>query len=757
MQVRCSLSVRLFATTIFLASGVVAIAQGSENEPGQRNPESAPAEQSDQSIDEIIVVGSKRRELLQDVGLAISTIEPEELVTAGLVTLEDAIDYTAGVHYKGDGNWGLGTVFMRGVTQESSTPVVAIYVDDIPLTPEVPYIWAQIRLFDGMLGDIERVEVIKGPQGTLYGAGAVGGVIRYVTRDPSLEKASGRVALDLSNTAHGDWNERYKFYGSLPIVGDRLAIAVTGMYADQGGYLDRIDPVSGSIERDINPFDLGAGSVTGLWQVSDTTRLKFLASRYESDFAHRTQGVNYDYPSLTPTYGYYITDGPSTPGTMTFDAFAATLNVDFDRASLTYVTALTGSDDREMLDVTSAFGGLIDGEVGAPPGTNTVPITIDAEAEKRTHELRLISDDNDTLEWLAGVYFADVDADMLQNSFSVPSGYHLFTFDIPQKYRELALYGNLTWFLRPDLDITLGARHSDFETRLRSRNAGLLGAGDPDGEVILVGKIDDRVTTWLLGARWRPSSNSSIYFRFANGYRPAVPRVVLPGETNEQGSDSLAKSDELWSYEIGAKGSRLDGKLEYDVALWAINWNDFQAIVIVNSLANIGNSESGISAHGFEAALRYRLSDALEIDASIGYADSRLDNDAPTLGGLEGDRSRYLPRWTGSLRGKYELPSEGFNASVSTGLRYVGSYPTAYSSGVPGCGCALNFPVDASILLDGNLTLATERYGFSLYATNLLDDTGLASASAGDVFSNQLASGASVRPRTIGIYLRTDF
>ncbi|MEJ2257538.1 MAG: TonB-dependent receptor, partial [Woeseiaceae bacterium] len=740
-------------TTILLVFGVTALADDAEN--GQGNPESTSAEEeSDQYLDEIVVIGSRRRELLQEVGLAISSVEPEEFVTDGLVMLEDAIDYTAGVHFTGEGNWGLGKVFMRGVTQESSTPVVAVYVDDVPLTPEVPYVWAQIRMFDGMLGDIERVEFIKGPQGTLYGASAVGGVIRYVTRDPSLDEASGRVAVDLSNTAHGEWNERYKFYGSLPIVEDRLAIAATGMYGDQGGYLDRIDPASGWVEHDINPFDLVAGSVSVLSRVSDASSLKLLASRHESDFAHGTQGVNYDYPSLTPTYGYYTTDAPSAPGTITFDIYAATLNVDLDWASVTYVTALTGYDDREWLDVTPAFGEFVDEEVGAPPGTNTLPITIHAEVEKRTHEFRLTSDDNDALEWLTGIYFAGVETDLSQHSFSVPSGYHLFTFEIPSKYRELALYGNLTWFLRPDLDITLGARYSDIEMRVQSRNAGLLGAGDPDSEVFFAGEIDDRVTTMLLGARWRPNSESSFYLRFANGYRPAVPRLALPGEVN---SDSLAKSDDLRSYELGTKGTSLDGNLGYDIALWAVDWNDFQAIVKVNSIATVGNSESDISARGFEADFRYRPNNEFEIDLSIGYADSRLDDDAPTIGGLEGDRLRYLPRWTGSLRGKYKFPLAGFDASVGAGLRYVGSYPTAYSSGVPGCGCELNFPVDDYVLVDGNMTMAAERYGLSLYATNLLDDTGLASAGAADAFSNQLASGASVRPRTIGVYLWTNF
>jgi len=748
-------SIRLLATIILLVSGVVALAQDSEN--GQRNQGAAPADKSDRYLDEIIVVGSRRRELLQNVGLAISSSEPEELVTAGLVTLENAIDYAAGVHFIGEGDWGLGTVLMRGVTQEGSTPVVAIYVDDVPLTPEVPYVWAQARMFDGMLGDIERVEFIKGPQGTLYGAAAVGGVIRYVTRDPSLEVASGRVAVDLSNTAHGEWNERYKIYGSLPIAKGRLAIAVTGMYAVQGGYLDRINPVSGSVEQDINPYDLTAGSVTGLWRVSDATSLKFLASRYESDFMHGRQGVNYDYPSLTPTYGYYTTDKPSWPGTITFDTYAATLNIDFDWASLTCVTALSGYDDREQFDVTRAFGELIDEEVGTPPGTNTVPIAIQNEAKKRTQELRLTSDDNDALEWQAGIYFADIDTYLLQNSFSVPSGYHLFSFDTPTKYRELALYGNLTWFLRPDLDITLGARYSRIEMSVIDRAGGLLGAGDPDSEMISTGEVDDRVPTLLLGARWRPSSESSIYLRFANGYRPAVPATFQPVETDEQRLDAVARSDNLWSYEIGAKGSWLDGKLGYDVALWAIDWDDFQALVTVNSITTVGNSESGISAHGFEAGLRYRPIDEFEIDLSVGYAESTLDDDAPTLGGLKGDRSRYLPRWTGSLRGKYEFPFAGFDGSVSAGLRYVGSYPTAYSSGVPGCGCALNFPVDDYILLDGSVTLATERYGFTLYTTNLLDDTGLASAGAEDVFSNQLASGASVRPRIIGAYVWTNF
>jgi outer membrane receptor protein involved in Fe transport len=760
MTTFCIRLIRSIVTIIFLILGTVAAGQDSKG--AEQDSKSDKKEQSDRPIEEILVVGSRRSELLQEVGLAISLIEPEKLVTAGLVTLEDAVDYEAGVHFIGEGNWGHGTVFMRGATQEGSTPVTAIYIDDVPLTPEVPSAWAQIRLFDGMLGDIERVEVVKGPQGTLYGASAVGGVIRYVTRDPSLDKASGRVAVDVSNTAHGEWNTRYKLNGSLPIVKDRLAIGVTGMYADQGGYLDRIDPASGTIEQDINSFDLTAGSLTGLWRIAANTSLKVRTSRYESDSTHFLQDVNYDYPSFVPTYGFYTTDALPSPGTTLFEAYSATLNRDLDWASLTYVIALASFNDSAELDWTPEFGEFIDGEVGSPPGTNTVPVTVHPQADKRIQELRLVSAENNSLEWLAGIYFTDVDTGNLQQAFGTPSGYHLFTFDFPSDYRELAVYGNVTWFLRPDLDITLGTRQSDLEYTEINHYSGLLGAGDPDSEVFFGGSVHDRVATFLLGARWRPSSESSIYLRFANGYRPPVaglaPLVDADAQANNETSEpDSVKSDDLWSYEIGAKGTWQDGKLGYDVAVWTIDWNDFQAYVVTDAITGIGNSESVLSAYGFEAALRYRPTDQLEIDGSIGYAESSLDDDAPTLGALEGERSLHLPKWTGSLRGAFEFTLARFDGSVSAGLRYIGSYPTAYRSAVPGCGCALNFPVDDYLLLDGSLTLSTDRYGFTLYGTNLLDEYALATARAQDVFDNQFAYGANVRPRTIGVYLWTNF
>ena len=154
-------------------------------------------------VEEVIVTASRRAQEVQDVAASVAVIDPQDFAAGGLTSLTDVLDYVPGVKFNDDGAPGQGSITMRGVANIFSTPTVGIYVDDIPYGSVTAFAEGANFALDSLLGDLERIEVIKGPQGTLFGASSMGGSLRYITRDPALDEVRGRVAVDMSDTTEG--------------------------------------------------------------------------------------------------------------------------------------------------------------------------------------------------------------------------------------------------------------------------------------------------------------------------------------------------------------------------------------------------------------------------------------------------------------------------------------------------------------------------------------------------------------------------
>ncbi len=702
----------------------------------------------------VVVTASRRDESLQNVGLAITSLDPLDFTEAGLTSIENLIDYTAGVNFSSSGTPGSGTITMRGASQESATPVTGIYMDDVPLTSNVPFAGGAGLLFDGVLGNIERIEIVKGPQGTLYGATAVGGVVKYVTKDPSLDAFHGGGAIDFSNTQHGGFNKIYRGNISTPLVADKLGLNVSAYTSNTAGVVDRVGP---SVAKDVNDIQQSGYNVAALWAMTDSTSFKVTALHSQVEW-DASPFINLEFPSQIPAFGRYQSNKPDSANKLEYDLVSGVLKMDLDWSELTWVSAQTQYKNPSSRDQTDVFGGLADLFTGSSPGTNSVPNNSFLKSKKFVQELRFTSPKSDTLEWLAGLYYTKEDTKNNQDAIAQPTNFNLFDVSFPSHYKEKAVFGNVTWYIDPQFDVTLGARYSDNQLALDARFTGLFAAGGPNQEILFGDKIKDKVTSYSLGARWRPSEDTSLYTRIANGYRPATVNLPLfDPATGANLAPPIVDSDELVSYEFGVKGLSMEGKLHYDFALWAINWDNFQATISFNGINVGGNAQAGIDAKGFEGALTFYATDNFKIMGNFAYTDSELSADDATLGALKGEQSRNLPEWTASLKADYGFDIASFDGNAGLGVRYVGDYNTGYKSAVVGSGGNLNFPVDSYALVDFNVSLSEENYTLSFYVTNILDKYAFANANAADTFSGPIANGVIVRPRTIGAVISMIF
>ena len=721
------------------------------------------------SFDEIIVTASRREQALQDVPASITTVNPIEFTHSGLTSIGDIIEYTPGFNInRGNGQRGRGSITARGVGQQGATAVVAVYVDDIPMTSNSGFANGGALFFDGLLGDVERVELIKGPQGTLFGATAIGGAIRYITKKPALSEMRGGGSVNLSNTKDGGFNQIYSGFLSMPVIEDKLGVTVSGFYEDDGGLVDRIDPATGNVSvKNADTSESFGFSGDILFQASEEFEIRLKALHQKVKFSG-TSAVELADLNKTPTYGklsgvdqFSLQDTKQT-------YVSATLNYDFDWATLTATGSYVKYDIGAILDYTAIFSGLADILQGNPPGTTTdAPFSSPISSEKYAQEVRLTSQNSDEFEWIVGLYYAEESTTQDQLLITQPGDFLMALASFPSEYKEYAAFANLTYYVTPDFDLTAGMRYADTTMDLKFITDGPLvgGPSDPATESLPTAKAN--IQTYLLTARYRPNENMSLYARIASGYRPASANLIVVNPlTGIPASDPIVEQDNLWSYEIGAKGSLAEGMFSYDMSLWYLDWSNFQAAVSLFGTSALGNAKDGITAKGFEGAFTLKPADGFTVTSTVAYTHSTLNEDEEKLNGLKGQFMPTVPKWTASTRANYDYDiSSDVTGSFGAGFRYVQGSPSALDDGDIG-DSAVSIMSDSYFLVDVNAGVQMGDVALNFYVTNLFNQSAFANITAllipgaTEVAGQPIplsATGTPIRPRTMGVVLSFDF
>lgn len=705
------------------------------------------------SFEEIIVTAGRRSQSLQDVPASVVAITPENFTVKGLQQLKDVLNYIPGIQYTDSGALGRGTISARGVPQSASTPVFGIYIDDTPLTSNSSFSNGANTLLDGLLLDVERIEIIKGPQGTLFGATSVGGLLRYISRDPALNEFRASASADISNVKDGEWGQTFTGRVSAPIIKDKLGITVSAYYQEQAGYVDSIDPATGEfLLENGNGGEAQGYSADLLFTPTDEldVRLKYIKQDNSSQLTSSVDLAGTD--TKEGLYGDYASPSKPGPIDLDFEMYSGTLTYDFGGFSVTSTTSHTEYVNATTTDLTASYAGLTDLLAGRDPGTTTsVPFVASSGAKKIIQEVRLTSADSDKFEWIVGFYYTNEDTFNFQDVQAEPA-FNLLYADFPSEYTEYAGFGNFTYYFNDKFDISGGVRISKNKLRLNTLITGVLaGATDTQGD-----PIEDTVDTYLLATRYRVNDDLSLYSRIASGYRPAQTNIpVIDPLTGEDISSPVIESDKAWSFEVGAKGTAADGMVDFDVAVWAITWDNFQASIIANGVSTGDNAEDGLTAYGFESMLAVRPVKDLTIIGNLGYTSSTLNSDEPGLGGVKGENYQRLPNWKGSIQWNYAFDvSSDWTGTLGGGVRYVGGFQSSFSQSTS----SLNVPVEDRMITDMNVGISNGSVHLGVYATNLFNNRALLSR-ADNIIGGvvPVSTGILERPRTIGANVRFDF
>lgn len=724
-------------------------------DPGARD-QTVPPEDKDQpatDLTSVVVTANRRSERLQDVPMAVSALDGYELERTSAQGFADYAAQVPGLNIVSIGP-GQTQLVLRGVTSGANTPnaTVGTYIDGIPYGSSTIYTDGSVLTPDIDPADVERIEVLRGPQGTLYGSNTLGGVVNFITTKPDSTAFSGRVSVGGSKVSGGDSGLNVHGMVNLPLLKDELALRVNAYSRKDPGYTDNV----ATGQKNVDDVKVRGGRAQLLWTPADdfSLRLSALAQNLGGDALANT-GTDVDPYTLKPIYGDLRQSHP--PGTGRFDVHYRLYSVDVDAdfgwskliSSTSYSTLARASNQ----DVTLAFGPLLGPTLGLPNTGFSIDNTV--ALGKFTQDLRLQSPEDQTLEWRVGVFYTREHTSNLQDirlfdaSTGTPIDFPLTLAHIaagPAVFTEWAGYGDVTWHVTPQLSILLGARYSSDKTTYSQRGEGLL-AGDTD----FTTKGSDNATTFLVNPSYKFNPNLMMYARVASGFRPGGPNIGVPPGL---GAPRTFEPDKLVSYELGLKSTMLENRMTFDVAAFYIDWTKIQLTSFEGGFSFMGNGGKAKS-QGVEASWQYAAVRGLMLSANASWTDAELSADTPPgIYGFKGDRLPWVPEWNANLSMDYDFPMAGdWSGFVGASYRFIGERKTDFQV-VPGP----RFNVPGYHGVDLRAGVYYLNWTFKAYVKNLGNERGIAAMSSettdptGSPFSANY-----VTPRTVGVTVGISF
>lgn len=643
---------------------------------------------SGEVIEEILVTAQKRTQNLQDVPMSVTAISGHSLERLGA---EDILDYFAtvpGLSFQSSGpagdQHGDRFINIRGVSADTGSPTVGFYINETP-----------IKFVDPNLFDVARVEVLRGPQGTLYGASSMGGTIKVVINEPDSSAFAGKLDASLSSVEDG--SETYSFKGMLNIpVNDQLALRVVGFNRDEAGYIDNIlSPTD--VDEDFNSQTIRGGRIAAKFQATDnfsiTPSVLHQELKVDADPTYKrildVTAPEFAVGSIAPLAGRFTGDSlvthqpTNSQQKETFTIYDITLNYDFENFSF---VSSTSYYEREK-------SGIVDMSVILPfffgptaPVDNSLD---DFETEDGfTAEVRLSSTTDGPFEWIVGGFYQDVETKFIQSLLDpdfndiafgglpvVPGGLFL-AFESNDNLKQAAVFADITYNVMDSLRLTAGLRWSDFDLSTAAQGDGLFN-GPPSNQV--GGASKSEFSPRFL-VSYDINNELMTYATVSKGVRPGFGLfpigAVCDAELQALGlstNRTQVEPDSLWNYEVGFKGQFLDNKLTVNGSGYLVDWSDIQQNLSLacgfSTTINGGTAQSV----GFELEVSAIPTDNLLITGGISYIDAELTEDSPNIGAVDGDRILRVADWNLSIAATYDYVINSYlDGYIRLDYQYVG-------------------------------------------------------------------------------------
>jgi len=744
---------------------------------------------------EVIITAEKRASTVQETPISLTAISGDQLQEQGTSDIRGIIAEVPGIsmRYEGPGQTELE---LRGLASSGgSSPTVGFYLDEVPLSPPAAAITGKV-VIDPDLFDLNRVEVLRGPQGTLYGSGSMGGTIKLVTNQPNLTKYEGNFESILSGTEGGGVNVGGNAMLNVPLVDDKLAVRVVLTDKFNSGWIDR--DVVANFPQPVNPCVtwLNAAPWNGGCQRGNVPASPVTQVNKNVNFEHLEAGrlsiLYKPTADLTiSTMGMYqkVTTGGASTFDQSFglnggneahyqpfnlkepysDSFAMiSNNITYDAgfADVTSATSfwsrtsLQGQDASEQVQnlVLSAFGTSIWGP----------SVYYDKNKSSQfTQELRLASNGDSRLQWLGGVFFsreesvyddwnfnpamASLDAN---GAAADPQGL-LFQAYNPYHITQYAAFGEASYHFLESWRVTTGLRYYDFKTKVSESQAGILATGSLAEQYVGFRSSSSGVNP-KFNLSYEPTPDLTAYTTVSKGFRPGGVNLPTPTNLGCALTSEIYSPDSIWNYEVGEKARFLDRRIMVNADFYYINWNREQQLVNQSCgypvTANTGTAHS----YGPEVEISAKLTDNLTLSVSGTYTEAQLDkvSAAVTLADSQiakGTPILNVPKYTESLSLVYVHPIDGqYDFTARASNSYVGPQ-TDISYGY--------HHLDPYDFINLRTGVVGSQWSGYLFVNNLLDKRAALGINTTSVawLTPSTTRTATNQPRTIGLDLNYRF
>jgi iron complex outermembrane recepter protein len=699
----------------------------------------------------IVVTATRRRETVQSVPFQVTAMTASDLTRIDAHNLGDFAAYVPGLIT--DSGAAPGLVAIRGVTMGAGgqlSSAIGLYLDGVPLGASTSF-GLGYQSFNINTFDLERVEVLNGPQGTLYGANSLGGAINYVTAAPDPSGLHATAETEVSQTEHGGTNDGLRGMVNLPFGGGLGALRLDGIDEYDSGYAT--DPI---YDRNNQGATRNEGGRVQLLLDPAPGFDVHLSAFYQRDPSVGLDTGFYNFTTHQPTIGTYDQAYPlEQPAVSSLTLYSAQIDWHLPWFTLTSISGDQASHGFSESDESLVYDALL-ASFGA--GTNPFQLPVDTDTHRVTQELRLVSRQEGPLRWIIGGYYDHeitneiVDLFDLANPGGTFFGIVPFDADLPSSYRELSGYADATISFTKALSLGLGVRYSAQHQSYQEMTYGLFATGSNVVYNSPIAVTDQNVTTYSINPKYQLTPDVLLYARAASGFRPGGPNFVLfSGLHNPSFSP-----DKLWNYELGEKSSLFDHRALLDFDLYDIEWRDIQLVVNnggVNQLEN-GNDAR---VQGAEMSFRARVTPQLTLGGSAAYTHAWLSGPVPVLKiDYAGARLPLSPRFNFALLGTYDFSlGPEHPAALTVTDRWLGERTEGF-----GTSASALYPLRSFNTVDLDLAVPlTQLLSADLYLKNAFDSAGEVDATT---IGNEYDPAAPTpviltQPRTVGIVLRASF
>jgi outer membrane receptor protein involved in Fe transport len=618
-------------------------------------------------LQEIVVTATRHEEGLSKVPISVTALTQDAMDVRGIKDILDVARFTPGINID---NSGTNNIAIRGIASTGGAGTTGIYLDDTPIQMRALAFNPDEALPQSF--DLDRVEVLRGPQGTLFGAGSEGGTVRYITTQPSLTQTSIYSRNEISYTEGGEPSYETGVAGGTPVIDGTLGVRVSAWYRYDGGYINRIDPVSlETVQTNANYTQTKLLRVAAIWAPSDNWKIT-PSYYYQDRYANDVQ--NYWPLYSNPGANRYVDANP-TQRTVPDTFYIPALKVEGDLGAVTLISDTSYYHRKEQTGYDGTlynlgfyqtfFGGtfpLLDGNgLHLPAGATNYrsPASIDNDQQNLTQEIRLQSSDSSArLIWTTGLFFSENRQHYLEQIhdpllnelsevvagvpytalFTDPNGnpvpydprfpndsYFLQTYSTD---KQIALFGEGTFSFTDQLKATVGMRYSKTEFSFNTLTGGpQLFLADQTNS----GDKKENSFTPKVSLQYQYDPHDLYYFTYAKGFRPGgannpVPQAACGVDFQNFGIKSAPatfNSDTVDSFEIGAKNN-LDNRVKISSSVYYIRWNNIQQVVLppicqITFITNLGQAV----AKGADFQGEFAITDSFTAELSAGYTDAR--------------------------------------------------------------------------------------------------------------------------------------